>query len=248
MPTNTAASRSRSKRRTLLLRLYNRLLKHFGPQHWWPADHAWEMMVGAILTQNTAWTNVEKALKSLKQSKSLSIPKIATMPSRRLESLIRSSGYFRQKAERLQRLARYLEDNPLFYKQLTGQKAATLMELRAQLLAMNGIGPETVDSILLYAGAHPIFVVDAYTRRIGQRYGLFKTEDYHEVQAYFEEALPKKSALYNEFHALIVHLAKDFCRKHDPLCGLCPLGAECQTSRKRLSSTAPLPPSRKPGN
>src|SRR5438105_2013859 len=158
MPTSIAKPPSLSSRRSFLLRLYSRLLKHFGPRHWWPAEHAWEMMVGAILTQNTAWSNVEKALDSLKQARALSVRKIAELPQRRLEKLIRSSGFFRQKAERLQRFARHLEENPLFYKQLSGQRRAPHQALRAQLLAMNVIGSETADSILLYAGAYPVFV------------------------------------------------------------------------------------------
>ncbi len=203
-----------------VLTLYKRLFKHFGPQHWWPADGPWEMMVGAILTQNTAWSNVEKAIALLKKSRALSVRSIARLPRRRLERLIRSSGYFRQKAGRLQGFARALIREPLLFKS------------RERLLAQNGIGPETADSILLYAAQRPVFVVDAYTRRIGQRIGLFKTDDYHAVQNYFAQALPRRTALYNEFHALLVMLAKHFCTKQRPHCAACPVRTDCSHGRR----------------
>ncbi|OGR93105.1 MAG: hypothetical protein A2992_08880 [Elusimicrobia bacterium RIFCSPLOWO2_01_FULL_59_12] len=230
-------------------------------------------MVGAILAQNTAWSNVEKAIRQLKAARGMSLQKIAGMPRPRLEKLIRSSGYFRQKAERLQVFARYMQKNPDFYLQLTspspgpagltdgppgvwrlrppsasigrGRKVPFslgrekglgdegLQALRSRLLAMKGIGPETADSILLYAGRYPTFVVDAYTRRIGQRLGLFRFHDYARVQSYFERALPKKSALYNEYHALWVMLAKTVCRKRDPRCGACPIQTECRYGNER---------------
>src|SRR5438552_121465 len=153
-----------------ILSLYKRLYAHYGPQHWWPAGTAWEMMVGAILTQNTAWTNVEKALAALKRARALSASAIARMPRRRLERLVRPSGYFRQKAHRLQLFARAMVKDPAFIRD------------RARLLAQYGIGPETADSILLYAAHRPFFVVDAYTRRLGHRLGWFQTDDYHKVQ------------------------------------------------------------------
>ena len=211
MPANTSKARVRS--------LYSRLYRHYGPQHWWPAKTAWEMMVGAILTQNTAWSNVEKAIASLKQSRSLSIRAVATMPRRRLEKLIRPSGYFRQKAERLQQFARVLLKDP------------DLFCSRERLLAQRGIGPETADSILLYAAQQPVFVVDAYTRRIGQRMGLFRTDDYSEIQAYFYRCLPRDTALYNEFHALIVRLAKELCASRNPACSACPVKTGCMFFR-----------------
>jgi endonuclease III related protein len=218
-----------AKNRSPLTHLYNELLNHFGPRHWWPADSSWEMMVGAILTQNTNWGNVERAITSLKAAKVLSLDRIAALPRRRLEKLIKSSGFFRQKAERLQRLARYLNKHPSFYRQLRGQPGpSTLLELREELLALNGIGPETADSILLYAGGHPSFVVDAYTRRIGKRIGLFQFDDYDQVKAFFEDALPRKAPLYNEFHAQIVWLAKHYCKSRDPLCKGCPLLIKCR--------------------
>jgi endonuclease-3 related protein len=237
--------------------LYRRLFRHFGPQKWWPAQSAWEMMVGAILTQNTAWTNVDKALANLKQARALSVRAVARMPRRRLERLIRPSGYFRQKAGRLQSFAREMERDPRFFKALSGaipgprQRARTRGDrrkqesskvqrpapadptgLRHRLLSLHGIGPETADSILLYAGGYPCFVVDAYTRRIGQRIGLFRTNDYHEVQRYFEQALPRESALYNEYHALLVALAKQYCSSCHPDCGRCPASRQCRHAQR----------------
>jgi len=191
------------------------------------------MMVGAILTQNTNWSNVEKALENLKSTKALSVRAIAAMPRRRLESLIRPSGFFRQKAQRLQEFARYLQAHSEFHRQLVRKgDDAEVHVLRQRLLSLKGIGPETADSMLLYAGNYPVFVVDAYTRRIGQRLGLFRFDDYDRVQAFFERGLPKKPALYNEYHALLVSLAKTFCKKHKPLCRQCPLHQECVYARK----------------
>jgi endonuclease-3 related protein len=221
-------------------RLYSLLYRHFGPQHWWPADSAWEMMVGAILTQNTSWANVEKAITALKQSRNLSLRAVARMPRRRLEKLIRPTGYFRQKAERLQWFARALLNDREFYRILCDRAASRppLHSLRDRLLSLHGIGPETADSILLYAAGYPIFVVDAYTCRIGQRMGLFKTNDYDEVQRYFHEncrggRLAARKCQYNEFHALIVRLAKEVCTKHDPHCSICPLKPDCAYARGR---------------
>jgi endonuclease-3 related protein len=192
------------------------------------------MMVGAILTQNTSWTNVEKAISALKSSRSLTARAIAAMPRRRLEKLIRPSGYFRQKAERLQRFARALIQDPNLFKS------------RERLLAQHGIGPETADAILLYAAHRPVFVVDAYTRRIGRRVGLFRTDDYDEIQRYFQlraatggRPYNETVRLYNEFHALLVRLAKEVCTKSDPMCGRCPIRKNCEyyskTSPRRKS-------------
>ncbi len=206
--------------------LFTRLLEHFGPQNWWPAQSAWEMMVGAILVQNTAWTNVEKALTALKKTNALSVAKIASMPRRRLEQLIRPSGYFRQKAKRLQMFAREMQKDPEFFRELQTPSGDPSV-LRQRLLSLHGIGPETADSILLYAGGYPVFVVDAYTRRLGHRMDLFKSDDYHEVQRLFENSLPRRAALYNEYHALIVALAKRVCTSRAPKCPECPVSTLC---------------------
>jgi endonuclease III related protein len=249
MPINTAErpapSRSRAKaaaQAALLHSLLKDLAAHFGPQNWWPAESAWEMLAGAILTQNTSWTNVEKALAKLKAANALSLEATARLPLRRLEGLIRSSGYFRQKARRLRGFARFLTQDAPLRRALTesfkGKSVDTqtgpeaLTALRSRLLSILGIGPETADSMLLYAGSLPIFVIDAYTRRIGQRMGLFRTDDYHEAQRFFHSRLAPAAGLFNEFHALLVMLAKHYCRKHKPLCGACPARKHCAFGRK----------------
>jgi endonuclease-3 related protein len=211
-----------STNKALVRSLYKRLYQHYGPQSWWPARSAWEMMVGAILTQNTSWNNVDTAIRNLRQAgvSLTSVEAIASMPRGRLEKLIRSSGYFRQKAERLQKFARVLRRDP------------TLFQSRERLLAQPGIGPETADSILLYAAKKPVFVVDAYTRRIGQRLGLFKTDDYHEVQEYFQRGIAHNYEVYNEYHALLVRLAKEVCTKRNPRCTICPVKKGCLHRRK----------------
>jgi len=203
--------------------LYNRLFRYYGPQRWWPADSAWEMMVGALLTQNTSWTNVVTALGKLKKAKALAPKSIAAMPLRRLQKLIRSSGYFRQKSHRLKGFAQAVLKNP------------RLIHRRADLLAQHGVGPETADSILLYATHQPFFVVDAYTRRLGHRLGWFKTNDYDQVQSFFQDRLARDPALYNEYHALIVRLAKEVCRSRDPRCGECPVQTVCAHGRSQRS-------------
>jgi endonuclease III related protein len=248
-----------------LLEIYRRLYRCYGPQHWWPAKTSWEMMAGAILTQNTSWTNVERAIGALKDARALSIRKIARMPRRRLEQLIRPSGYFRQKAKRLQKFARVMKNDRALFRKLSGQFSASPglrrpllhrrgifdrplsrqgegwgeAELRVRLLSLHGIGPETADSILLYAGGYPVFVVDAYTRRLGQRLGLFKTDDYQIIQNYFQEnsfslragsgprPYDDTARLYNEFHALIVRHAKEVCVSRNPKCSICPLRQIC---------------------
>lgn len=211
--------------------LYSRLFSFFGPQKWWPADTAWEMMVGAILVQNTAWTNAEKAISELKKAHALSPRALAHMPQARLEAMVRSSGYFRQKAKKLKALGRVFDRDAAFYRQVRGKAPADFTTLRRRLLALHGIGPETADCILLYAGAYPVFVVDAYTRRMGLRVGILTVEGYNEVQAYFMSHLPRDPKLFQEFHALIVQHGKEFCTKRTPLCLKCPLVSVCDYGR-----------------
>lgn len=203
-------------------RIFDILYEFYGPQDWWPADTGFEVIVGAILTQNTAWTNVEKAISNLKSARALRSPKSFAMLSKKhLASLIRPAGYYNVKAKRLKNFAAFLSDRyDCSLKQLS--RIAT-SDLRSQLLAVNGIGPETCDSILLYAFNRPVFVVDAYTKRIFSRH-KFITPDagYAEVQQFFMSNLPLDEKLFNEFHALIVKLAKDYCRT-TPRCSLCPL-------------------------
>jgi len=189
-------------------------------------NNIFEICAGAILTQNTAWKNVEQALRALKKSEKLSLGKIAVCPLPALAALIRSSGYHNQKAARLKELARrIMREHPeglaAWFAQAPGS------DLRAELLSFKGVGPETADSIALYAARKPVFVIDAYTRRIAGRLGLAGGLDYAGWQAFFERSLPRNMKMYNEYHALLVKLGKDFCRKNRPACSGCPLNAVC---------------------
>jgi len=201
--------------------IYRLLFAAYGPQHWWPAQSAFEMMVGAILTQNTAWTNVEKAIANLRAAAALDAQAMLTMDEAGLRELIRPSGFFNQKAARLRLFCAY-------YLQ-TGREAGmrTLPDPRASLLALNGIGPETADSILLYALGMPVFVVDAYTRRIFTRLGLLpEGVNYADTQDFFHAQLANSAPLFNGYHALIVQHAKQHCRVK-PDCSRCPVSGFC---------------------
>ncbi|MBE9536269.1 MAG: endonuclease III domain-containing protein [Proteobacteria bacterium] len=203
--------------------IFGLLFKAYGPQHWWPGDTPFEVIVGAILTQNTSWTNVEKAIDNLKSKDCLNSEKLQTIRQEDLAELIRPSGYFNIKAKRLKTFINFLFDR--FKGDLDRMFALPIARLRHELLSVNGIGPETADSILLYAGGYPTFVVDAYTKRIFTRLGLLPTEHtYHQVQAFFHEHLDEDERLFNEYHALIVNHAKEYCRTK-PLCDGCPLAA-----------------------
>lgn len=205
---------------------YQTLLKHYGPRHWWPADTPFEVVVGAILTQNTNWNNVEKAIANLHQARALSAPRILQLHVPELEELIRPSGYFRQKAARLQLFCRHLEQQ--HGGNLNAWLSGDLQQVREELLGLKGIGPETADSILLYAGQRPSFVVDAYTRRLFGRLGVLDgRESYADIRTRFMETLECDVQLYNEYHALIVIHAKETCRKK-PLCHACPCHARCR--------------------
>ena len=209
-----------SRRRLTLQSLYRRLFDHYGPQHWWPADSPFEVMVGAVLTQNTAWTNVERAIHSLRQADLLDPAAMAELAPVQLAELIRPSGYFNVKARRLHALCEWLLNEPDAYEMETES-------LRERLLAIHGIGPETADDILLYAYERPVFVIDAYTRRLFSRLALLDGDQSYEVlRAAFEQALPKQVALFNEYHALIDHHAKLVCRPK-PRCGECFLKQAC---------------------
>jgi endonuclease-3 related protein len=202
-----------------LLRIYRRLHQAFGPQHWWPGDTPLEVAVGAVLTQNTAWANVEKAMAVLKSRRLLSLNKLARLSPTRLAPLIRSAGFYNVKARRLAALLGWLKAQGGF----AALNRTPTPDLRPLLLACNGVGPETADSILLYALGRPVFVVDAYTRRILSRYGLIAgDEPYETLRLMFESSLPRSPKLYNEYHALLVRLAKVNCRLR-PLCDSCPL-------------------------
>jgi endonuclease-3 related protein len=204
-----------------LLRIYTLLNGHFGDLHWWPAEGPFEVMVGAILTQNTAWTNVEKAIAALKQKQLLSLDALFRIDEGTLAGIIRPSGCYNVKAKSLKSLVRLLVEE--YAGNIGNMSDEYLPTLREKLLGVRGIGPETADSILLYACGKPIFVSDAYTRRILQRHHLINDNaDYDKIQAMFMNQLPRDVALFNQFHALIVHTGKTFCRKA-PQCDPCPL-------------------------
>lgn len=208
-------------KRATLPAIYKALYHRFGPQHWWPGDTKFEIIIGAILTQNTNWRNVEKAINNLKEARALNPTAMKKVSLRRLAMLIRPSGYFNIKAKRIKHFIKFLFSE--YDGLLERMQRDSLERLRTKLLSVNGIGPETADSILLYAFNKPVFVIDAYTKRVLYRHGLVEKDvTYHAVQEQFTAALTKNEALFNEYHALIVRLAKDFCRPL-PLCAHCPL-------------------------
>jgi endonuclease-3 related protein len=201
--------------------IYQTLLRSFGPQKWWPGDTPFEIMTGAILTQNTNWLNVSKAIDRLKKKDLLDPEKIL---ARRKETvrLIKPTGFYRLKAERLFTFCEYYIGQ--YQANSAAMKKRNLRYLRNELLSLKGTGPETADSILLYALDRPVFVVDAYTRRIFSRHGFFMYDDpYDSIRCLFEHNLPRKNKIYNEYHALIVNVGKTRCRKNEPLCDTCPL-------------------------
>jgi endonuclease-3 related protein len=205
-----------------LRKIYGKLLGHFGPQHWWPGDSAFEISIGAILTQNTNWSNAAMAIANLKKARVLQPARLYALGSGKTAQLIRPSGYYRLKTERLRNFLRLAMTK--YGGSLSRMKRAALPKLRVELLSVNGIGPETADSILLYAFDKPIFVVDAYTKRIFHRHHLIQEQaTYDDVQAYCMDRLPGNPGLYNEFHALIVRLGKEYCLKNNPKCDSCPL-------------------------
>jgi len=203
--------------------VFERLLTAYGPQYWWPGDTPFEVMVGAVLTQNTAWGNVEKAIANLQANEALDAEVIAACPPDRLAEWIRPSGYFNIKARRLQNVCRWsLEQGGV-----EALRKWRTEELRHGLLSVNGVGPETADDMLLYAFERPVFVIDAYTRRLFSRLGLLDGKlGYEALRRHFETGLPAEVALFNEYHALIVRHAKEVCRKR-PLCAACPLADTC---------------------
>lgn len=201
--------------------IFQALSAHFGPQHWWPGETPFEIMVGAVLTQNTNWTNVEKAIDNLKRENLLSLEAVSALPIELLAEKIRPSGYYNLKAKRLINLLSAISQT---YGDLESLFAEDLNSLREFLLSVKGIGLETADSIILYAAQKPIFVIDAYTYRILSRHNLVGEEtDYYEMQALFMDSLPHETDLFNEYHALIVMCGKHYCKKTKPLCDSCPL-------------------------
>jgi endonuclease III related protein len=209
---------------------FNSLFTAFGPQHWWPGRTQFEVIVGAILTQNTSWANVELAIGNLRGAGLLAARAILKVPVRRLERLIRPSGYFRQKARKLKAFSEFLRAE--YGGSLRKMFQTPTIVLREKLVGVWGIGPETADSILLYAGEHAVFVVDAYTRRMLARHGwITERATYDDVRWVFEREFPGDRRRFNEFHALIVQAGKNFCRAHDPNCAACPLGRYLEEGR-----------------
>ena len=209
-----------------LRQIYDILLDSYGSQHWWPADTPFEVMIGAILTQNTAWSNVEKAISGLREISDLTIATVFSLPLEKLEEAIRPSGYFRQKSARLHGLCRFLLEQ--YGGRIPAMEGVRTRDLRDQFLSLNGIGPETADSILLYALGRPVFVVDAYTIRLTSRLGYCnENSSYDELQSLFMDSLDHDVEMFNEYHGLIVNHCKERCRKHDPFCPECPLEDLC---------------------
>jgi endonuclease III related protein len=234
-------------------RMYRKLARACGPQHWWPAETPFEVIIGAILTQNTTWINVERALANLRSAGMLNLDGIRAVPLSKLQQLVRSSGYYRQKAERLKSFVNFVDAN--YHGSLDRMLTIPTSQLRAELLALKGIGPETADAILLYAGNHEVFVVDAYTRRILERHDVVaKAAKYDEIRCLVERAMEgekaaasisdisdakrppihlaskmsratrsPRSQLYNEMHGLLVQVGKHYCYKQKPDCEVCPL-------------------------
>jgi endonuclease III related protein len=213
--------KKRKLKASQLRRVYKVLRKTFGHQKWWPGDTPFEVMIGAILTQNTAWSNVEKAILNLKKAKKLSFGALHRISAKKLSRLIRPSGYFNVKAGRLKSFMDFMDRE--CGGDLSKLKQEAMSELREKLLAVKGVGPETADSILLYALDKTSFVIDAYTKRIFSRHGLARNhETYDRWREIFMRALPKNRDLYNDFHAQIVRTGKEHCRKI-PRCERCPL-------------------------
>lgn len=208
-----------------LLQIYDELLERYGPQHWWPGETPFEVCIGAILTQNTNWGNVEKAIANLKAAAVLNVTALADLQPSALAELIRPAGYFNVKADRLQQFVRFLQVQ--HQGSLDSLFHAPWQQTRTELLTVKGIGPETADSILLYAGQKPSFVVDAYTRRIFSRLGLVPEEiGYDQLRDFFMTTLPASTAFFNEYHALIVQHGKQYCRPR-PGCKGCCLARFC---------------------
>jgi len=206
----------------LLLEIYDKLHRAFGPQYWWPGDTPFEIAVGAILTQNTNWSNVEKAIQNLKRYRALSSKALHGMPVGKLAESIRPAGYFNIKAQRLKSFIDFLMND--YHGSMKKMEKEDMHTIRENLLGINGIGPETADSILLYALGKPVFVIDAYTKRVLSRHGVMDHEkSYEEFQELFHGSLKRDVTLYNEYHALLVKVGKTYCKRQKPKCEKCPL-------------------------
>jgi len=216
--------------------VFDRLSRRFGPQHWWPAETPFEVVVGALLMAQTSWGNVEAAIENLRRAGLLEPRALASAPLGTVRALVRPAGLYRQKPGRLKGFCRHLlrasgGDLDRFFSR-------NFEAIRRELLGLEGVGPETADSILLYAGGFPTFVVDAYTVRIGQRLGWFTTDRYDDVKAFFESRLPRDVARYREDHALLVAHGKEICRPR-PRCDACPLRRGCAYYQERKRRASP---------
>ncbi|MBI3581206.1 MAG: hypothetical protein HY098_03885 [Nitrospinae bacterium] len=224
----------RKIRRRDLTGVYRALSRGFGPQRWWPAKTPLEVCVGAVLTQNASWQNVERAISNIRRAGALSLGRLTEMPEGELADLIRPSGYFRLKAKRLKHLLEFLSDGGGARWRLNLRRMP-LDAARERLLGVHGVGPETADSILLYAADMPSFVVDKYTLRVGARCGWFPHgTKYEAARSWFVRTLPSDAGLYNEFHALMVRLGSQCC-KTKPVCGECPINKSCDYGSKNRS-------------
>jgi len=209
-------------KKEILMKIYNLLFDHFGPQNWWPGDSPFEVCIGAILTQNTNWQNVEKAIENLKKNKLLDPFSLYQLSTQELANIIKPCGFFNIKAKRIKNFIKFLVEK--YEGDLNKLFATGLENARKELLSINGLGKETVDSILLYAGNFPIFVVDAYTYRILFRHLLIEEDaTYDTIQDLFMTHLPHDPKLFNEYHALLVACGKNYCKKKSPICEKCPL-------------------------
>ena len=212
--------------------IYRKMFSHFGPQGWWPGRTKTEIIIGAILTQNTNWQNVEKALANLRKAKLLNFKKLHRTDDVVIARHIRPAGYFNVKARRLKNFVRFFVEG--MNSDWRALRSIPVEEAREKVLSVNGVGPETADSILLYAFDRPTFVVDAYTKRIFHRYGVIESEaSYDQVRLLFMDRLTEDVRLYNEYHALIVRLAKEHCRAR-PVCAGCPLKDSCRTGLRNF--------------
>jgi len=243
------AENSRREREDALLRYHGELFRRLGPQKWWPARTRLEMILGAVLTQNTNWRNAAMALRSLRRAGLLRLPRLRRASQADLERHIRHAGFFRQKARTIRDFLDYLAYT--YHDSLAAMFARPAKALRRELLSIRGLGPETVDAILLYAGRQPFFVADAYTRRILARHALLPPDaGYSQAQEFLHRQLPREPALFNEFHALLVEVGKRYCPRRAPRCAACPLrpflpqqaatGALPEASQSGVRLTSPL--------
>lgn len=224
------AGRTQPESQPPLDEYFNSLFTALGPQHWWPGDTPFEVIVGTILTQNTSWKNVELALANLRGEDLLNVAGIARVKVRHLTTLLRPAGYFRQKARKLKAFVKYLRAEHA--GSLRRMFKTPTLELREKLLGVWGIGPETADSILLYAGEQPVFVVDAYASRLFARHGwIGEKAKYEDIRWMVERQFPGDVRRFNELHALIVNVGKNWCRPQEPKCGECPLGRYWEEGR-----------------